>query len=167
MGARLIIDSLVENSDLHYAFLEFKDQDGDDPKKIGDLLQFLQSKFPGPPMDVLTKNMGMFKETLPKLANSFKLLPSKTPKILQSVGERKESYFTTEIDKGETGELTKVDVRYDHEPIGEGDADFNGKKGIAVWIEDVLWDGQSIIDTLSKEQIEELEVQAHTLVTGN
>ncbi len=165
MGARLIIDSLVENSDLYHAFVEFKAQDGDDPKKLGDLLQFLQSKFSGAPKEILAKNMGAFKETLPRIASSFKPMAPKSPaKILQSVGERKESYFTTEIVRGEEEQGIKVDVRYDYESIGEGDADFNGRKGIAVWIEDVLWDGQSILDTLSKEQIEELEVQAHKLV---
>jgi hypothetical protein len=74
--------------------------------------------------------------------------------------------FDTQIALTDEDDGTDVEVVYDYDNIGEGDVDYAGKKDVAPWIEDVLLDGKSIIDSLSAETILKLTNKAYSHIVG-
>lgn len=56
-------------------------------------------------------------------------------------------------------------IHFGYESIGPGDADYDGKRGVSTWIEDILVDGKSVYDKVPKEQIRALELEAAERLT--
>ena len=83
-----------------------------------------------------------------------------------SLKESGRNSFDTQIALNDEDDGTDVEVIYDYDNIGEGDADYAGKRDVAPWIEDVLLDGKSIIDSLSEETIKKLTLEAYAHITG-
>jgi hypothetical protein len=154
MPARDLIDGLVSESafatvpanQLRSSFIEFKALDGDDPRKIQDLLSFIQSRLGDGLIDLSLSPD--FKEVLPQMAAHYR---HRTPK--RRVSEDLEEFDTTvtRLD----GEDVAVTVKFDYDNVGYGDAGFTGRPGVAPWVEDIIDQstGKSILNLVSQKTL--------------
>lgn len=131
----MVAGSSQEASSLRGALSEFKALDGDDPKKLPDLLSFLNMKLKGTPVDLSASDE--FREVLPQMAAAC----SSRRRVSEAVNEYSTSVETVD------GEEVDVIVKYGYDVVKDGGA---GDPGIAPWIDDIVnaETGESIPDSM-------------------